>query len=128
MAESNTEEVKFPKVTDTEIVFGGIPELKKFEKLAFEYFKRNKYSDHAMNIFYSGGKLPPRKAGISNEYYIEGVRYFKCWIGSWNPKHESKEAVCGFILSLITDLEDSESFKDKIKKNVAKLKGAKNAK
>ena len=76
-------------------------------------------------LFYSGGKLPPKKDGISDEYYMQDIRYFKCWLGSYSPKHEAKEAVCGFILSLISNLEKSDTFLNKIK---SKIKGDKNAK
>jgi hypothetical protein len=121
----NNELIKFPKLTDTDIVFSArIPEQHKFEKLAqehgFKYMNGNKYSKYAMKLFYEGGKFPPKKEGISEEYYKEGYRYFQCWLGSWEPKHEAKEEVCGFILSLITDLDKKDNiitkFKNKTKR------------
>ena len=118
------EQVEFPEVNGAEIVFGGISKQKEFEKLAqengFKHTKKNKYSMYAMNLFFNGGKLPPKRADVSDEYYKKGIRYFKCWLGSYNPKHEQKEEVCGFILSLISDLEKKETPLDKLKK---KLKG-----
>lgn len=119
-----SEEIKFPEVTDAQMIFGGIPEQEKFEKLAkehgFEHNKSNKFCDYAMELFYCGGKRPPKKKGISDEYYSKGVRYLRCWLGSFKPKHERKEEVCGFIISLISDLTEHESFKDKVKKFLKK--------
>lgn len=129
---SDNEQIKFPEITDVEMIFSAkIPEREKFEKLAkehgFEYGKNNKFINYAMEIFYCGDKYPPKKEGVSPEYYNKGMRYFKCWIGSFEPKHERKEEVCGFIVSLISDLKEHRSFKDKIKTAIKKMKGDKNA-
>lgn len=101
--------IEFPEITDVQMALGDIPEQEKFEKLATEYgfdhTKQNKFIEYAMGIFLCGGKSPVKKEDISDEYYIKGMRYFKCWLGSFKPKHERKEEVCGFIISLISDLK-----------------------
>lgn len=119
-----SEEIRFPEVTDIDIAFPvKIPEQKKFEKLAqehgFKFMDDNIYSAYAMNIFYNGDKLPPKRKDVSNEYYKKGVRYFRCWLGSYAPKHERKEEVCGFILSLITNLKKYETPLSKFKKFIS---------
>ena len=121
--------IKFPEIRDIDIAFPArIPEQKKFEKLAqengFNFSDGNKYSTYAMKLFYNGGKLPPKKKDITDEYYKQGIRYFRCWLGSYAPKHERKEEVCGFILSLISDLKEEKNRSDIFNKT----KGDKNAK
>ena len=132
MSKEKVEYVEFPEVSDLDMAFGGIPERQKFEKLAqengFDFMNGNKYSSYAMNLFYTGGKFPPRRVDVSEEYYRKGIRYFHCWLGSFKPKHESKEEVCGYILSLITDLEKEDTIQQKLKKTIEKILGKKKKK
>ena len=127
------DKIQFPKILDIDIAFPArIPERKKFEKLAqengFNFLDGNKYSAYAMKLFYSGGELPPKKKDITDEYYKQGIRYLRCWLGSYEPKHERKEEVCGFIISLISDLEKEKKISDIFKEFFNKNKGDKNAK
>lgn len=32
---------------------------------------------------------------------VRQLRYLKTWLGSWDPRHEDKIAVCGWLLSLM---------------------------
>lgn len=99
--------VEFPEVDDASIVFGIIPKQKKWEQKAqeagFVYMNDNIYSSYARTIFFTGGKMPEKKKDITDGSYKKGIRYFRCWLGSYSPKHERKEEVTGYILSLIAD-------------------------
>lgn len=97
----------FPDLGNAELIFGQIPKQEEWEKKAkeagFKFLDGNIFSKYAMVLFYDGGKNPKKKKGITDEYYTKGIQYFKCWLGSWDPKHESKEEVTGYILSLISN-------------------------
>lgn len=99
--------IEFPELDEGSLVFGQIPDQKEWEEKAknagFKYMNNNIYSEYAMELFYNGGELPKKKKEISEKYFIEGLRLFKCWLGSWKPKHERKEEVTGYILFLISD-------------------------
>jgi len=98
---------KFPIINDVEIAFGKIPDMKVWEGRAkdagFEFLDNNIFSKYAMQLFYNGGNIPKKKEGVSDTDYENGIRLFKCWLSSWDPKHERKEEVTGYILSLISD-------------------------
>ncbi len=92
----------FPEITDADMAFGGYPE---------DWFKKTlstaKAKGFGMNnckrtseLFYKGGKFNLNK-GLDEKYLTEGVRILKCIIGSFNPKHEDKMAICEYILDSI---------------------------
>jgi len=102
-------EIIWPEVTDLDIAFPAeIPEKAMFIKMAdeagFEDRWNNKYCRYFSQLFFKGGKVSPRK-DISKEYFNKGMRYFKVWAGSFEPQHEDKEMVCGFILSKIAQVD-----------------------
>jgi len=106
----------FPKVDSTQITCGQIPEMKEWIKKAAnagfrENWHNNNFCKLVSNLFYKGGDFPKKKKGIDEEIYLNGFRYFRCWLGSFNPKHEDKIAVCGYVVSLICDVPKSK--KDK---------------
>lgn len=98
----NLEEFEFPKVTGADNafpVFNTIPELLK------EAEKRNptKGIDQFNTFFYSGGK-PKFQKDVEGTWKEGAWLYARALMGSFAPKHEHKEIVCGMIFEEVLDL------------------------
>jgi len=97
------ERLTFPEVKDVDVAFGGYPRewfiqtLKKYQSP-----EDDKWGDMASKLFFSGGSLPLNKS-LPEDYLARGKRLLKAILGSWEPKHEDKEAVCGLILKSLCD-------------------------
>jgi hypothetical protein len=52
------------------------------------------------NLFFNGGKLNLNRE-LDDEYISKGVSILKAVMGSFEPKHEHKSAVCEYILASI---------------------------
>lgn len=93
----------FPEVTDVEIAFGYsckdwfYDTLKEAEKENLHNWEK-RFSD----LFFCGGSLNLNKS-IPEEKLRKGIRLFKAIAGSFEPKHEHKEAVCAMILREIEE-------------------------
>ena len=94
------ERLEFPEVTDVSIAFGGYPRdwfdaaLKKAEGIEPEW------ENKANELFFNGGKIDINKS-LPEDYRAKGFRMLQAVLGSWEPKHEHKAAVCGLILKSI---------------------------
>lgn len=105
-------EFPFAKVTDVDIVFGGIPNYDQVLAACPEDFYRdNRYSGIASKWLTEG--LDPAKdlAGLvlraeSTEDAINQRRYVETWLGSFEPPRQDKVAVCGWLLSLMLEPEE----------------------
>lgn len=64
-----------------------------------EEFKnhRNEWCSIAMKLFFSGGRLPQVKAEIDA---LKAKRHLSAVLGSFEPKHEHKEAGAGWLMSM----------------------------
>lgn len=94
--------LKFKPVSDFDIAFGTYPE-DWFKKTLLTCQDGNKpWEDKANNLFFNGGTIPTNKE-LPKEYITEGIRLFKAIMGSWTPKHEDKENVCGQILRSLNE-------------------------
>ena len=68
----------------------------------------------AMRLFFSGGRFPHVKPGIDAD---QAERHLMAVLGSFDPKHEHKEAAAGWLLSMwcetptLEDIFPQESFK-----------------
>lgn len=89
----------FPELNDMDIAFGNVetdPKLLKEAKARGFYQGNTKYNKLFSNLFFNGGKLD-----LKENVNIKIVRYLKAFMGSFNPKHEEKEAISALILSEI---------------------------
>ena len=91
------ERLEFPEVTDAQVAFGGYPRpwfdeaLKKAEGIEPEW------ENKANELFFSGGKVGINES-LPEDYRKRGFHMLQAVLGSWEPKHEHKSAVCGLIL------------------------------
>lgn len=92
-----------PKPVDTlSMVFGAAGRLSEYlpawDEIPDE-FKRhsNPWCKKASLLFFEGGKLPKVKDGVDANV---AVRHLQTVLGSFDPKHEHKEAGAAYLLSL----------------------------
>lgn len=98
------ERLEFPDVSDIDIAFGAYPHdwfasVMKIESLPED----QKWNDLADSLFYKGGNIPFDES-LSEEYQIKGSRILRAVLGSWAPKHEHKEKVCGLIIKSLCEV------------------------
>jgi hypothetical protein len=97
------ERLTFPKVENAAMAFGQYDNEWFKSVMAIEPLPGDsKWEDVAMDIFYKGGTVPINME-LDKEYLQLGMRMFSTVIGSWNPKHEHKQKVCGLILKSICE-------------------------
>ena len=65
---------------------------------------RSEWCAIAMRLFFNGGKLPQVKAGVDAG---KAKRHLVAVLGSFEPKHEHKEAGAGWLMSLWYELPKS---------------------
>ena len=90
--------LNFPEVSDVDIAFGGY-DKKWFKKTrAIEYKQEDiEYEEIAIKLLLNGGTIPIN-TNLPKEYVSLGLRVLKAILGSFEPKNEDKEKVCGLIL------------------------------
>lgn len=93
--QNSEERIDFPEVLDVDIAFGGYPE--EWFKEALKIESKRKYNEMASILFFQGGKVPVNES-LPKDYQSKGLRLLKAIIGSFKPRHEDKEHVCGIIL------------------------------
>jgi len=62
------------------------------------YNGHTKYNDLFTKLFFKGGALN-YKTDIDTEFKKKAFNYLRCFMGSMEPKHKEKEAICALILS-----------------------------
>jgi hypothetical protein len=103
-----------PELSAADVAFGNIKHMPKYDSIPDE-FKRhsNPYVQAVSSWFFSGAQ------GRTNGVVIDGVVFkaklgvdatqalaaIKAVLGSFEPKHEHKEAACAFMLSEWFDIE-----------------------
>jgi hypothetical protein len=100
-------EFPFVEVTDVDIAFGGIPNYE--EALAAcppEFYSDNEFSALAQKWFSEGLQPETDLAGFgirveAIEDAVQQRRYVEAWLGSFEPHHQDKIAVSGWLLSLM---------------------------
>ena len=91
----------FPKVKGFDMAF---PTFKTDNELLKEAKKRGFYNGHTpyndlfSKLFFNGGEVKFKKK-IDNEFKNKAWAYCRCFMGSYEPKHEEKEAICAMIMS-----------------------------
>lgn len=96
-------EFPFHEVDDLTVMFGAnIPGFDKVIKACPPEFRqyRNRWTHLANSIFFGGADMSAWK-WREPALKAKQVRYLKAWLGSFDPRHEDKEAVCGWLLSLM---------------------------
>jgi len=96
----NIETFNFPTVSDEGLAFptlGVDPKLLKEAKKRGYYNGHSRWNDLASQLFFFGGELKLKKDWTPNKQ--RGLRYMKAFMGSWEPKHEEKEAIVALLLS-----------------------------
>lgn len=77
-----------------------------------------KYNSLFSSIFYNK-HTPTLKPGATTDDHKKVWSYCKALMGSWNPKHEDKEAVCSMLMSVVllteNEIQAQNSFFGKIK-------------
>lgn len=107
-----------PKLDDAAIVFPAGPDIENaygvLTPIALNWQDDFPLSDGARffsTLFYKGGDIPPAKRieGMTEEDAVRVLRFVRAAMGSYFPKHEHKEAVCGMLWEVFFDLEAPET-------------------
>ena len=77
--------------------------LVEAKKLGF-YNSRTPYNDLFSKLFFRGGELHFKK-NLDEEFKAKALPYLKAFMGSFEPKHEEKEAICAMLLSELVDIK-----------------------
>lgn len=67
------------------------------------YNGQTKYNALFSSLFFSGGKLDFKK-NLDMELKQNALPYLKAFMGSFEPKHEEKEAISALLLSELVDI------------------------
>lgn len=96
------------KLGDVHVVFGEIKHMPKWDDIP-EDFKHhhNLYARAVSSWFFTGGKRDGDTLTIGGEIFrakpdihcSDALRAIKAVLGSFEPKHEHKEAACAYMLS-----------------------------
>jgi len=68
------------------------------------YGGRTPYNDLFSSLFFGGGALNLKK-GLNEDFKASALPYLKAFMGSFEPKHEEKEAICAMLLSELVEAE-----------------------
>jgi hypothetical protein len=68
------------------------------------YCGHTKYNDLFSSLFFSGGTLNLKK-DLDEEFKKKVLPYLKSFMGSFDPRHEDKEAICALLLSELVEIE-----------------------
>lgn len=102
-----------PEVTGVDVVFGGCGHMPKMSDIPEEFTRdRNDFVRAVSSWFFSGakrdgssliidGKRFTAKSGVDAGKALAAIRAV---LGSFDPKHEHKEAACAYMLSEWFDL------------------------
>ena len=98
---------KFQKADGVDMAF---PTFQTDKILLTEATERGFYCGHTpynklfSKLFFDGGKVK-FKEGINEEFKVNAWNYCRCFMGSFAPKHEEKEAICAMLMSELLEPE-----------------------
>jgi hypothetical protein len=106
MADQLQLEFPFLELNDYEVVFGGIRNYQEvIAAVPSAFYNPNAWSDAALYLF----KMPltDKDREQLNGLFITDsadvakaqVAYLRAWLGSFEPQHQVKTAVCGWLMS-----------------------------
>ena len=107
-------EFPFEEVQDVHVAFGGIANYDEVLKACpKDFYERNPFSALAEKWFEVGLNPAEDLAGYNltaetTEDAIMQRKYIESWMRSFRPKHETKIAVSGWLLSLMLELADPD--------------------
>jgi len=98
-----------PELTAADVAFGNIKHMPAYSTLP-EDFRRHNGNDYCRAVsswFFDGGKGIPNGLEIGGMKFVakpgvdsgKALRAIKAVLGSFEPKHEHKEAACAYMLS-----------------------------
>jgi hypothetical protein len=96
---------KFPEVDNNPF-----STVKTDKVLLQEAIDRKFYNGHTpynklfSSLFFSGGKVKFKK-DIDEEFRKKAWSYCRSLMGSFEPKHEEKEAICSMLMSELLEIE-----------------------
>lgn len=103
----NLQEFDFPELTNADLVFSTVRTdqvlLKEAKDRGF-YNGNTKYNTLFSDIFFKGGQVEFKK-DLPEEFLKKAWRYCRALMGSFEPKHEEKEAVCAMLMSELLEPE-----------------------
>ena len=91
----------FPNVSGADIAFSTFrtdKELLSEAKKRGFYDGRTPYNDLFSELFFSGGAVTFKKK-LDEEFKNSAWKYCRCFMSSFEPKHEEKEAICAMLMS-----------------------------
>lgn len=93
----------FPEVTKLDLAFGNSEVPYGLLDLAKEsgFYNGNTQGNKLFNEWFFSGlkKVPELKDGINEEEAMKALNWTKCFMRSFAPKHEEKEAICALIFN-----------------------------
>jgi hypothetical protein len=97
----NLKDFAFPEITRVDMVF---PTVKTNKDLLEEAKSRGFYNGHTpyndlfSQLFFNGGRIVWKK-DVDEQLKQKAWPYCRSFMGSWEPRHEEKEAICALIMS-----------------------------
>jgi hypothetical protein len=92
---------EFPEVNGADAVFPTfrtIPELLEEAKERGFYNGNTEYNRLFSQLFFEGGKIEFKK-DVDEEFKAKAWPYLRSFMGSFEPKHEEKDAICAMLMS-----------------------------
>lgn len=96
---------QIPTLTDPEVAFSAIradPDMLAEAKARGFYNGNTPYNKLFSSLFFKGGKLN-YKTGLDPAVKANATRYLRAFMGSFEPSHDDKEAICALILSELVE-------------------------
>lgn len=78
--------------------------LKEAEKRGFRCGSNTPYNKLFNQLFFSGGTLD-FKEDLNEDFKDKALPYLRAFMGSFEPKHEEKEAVSALLLSELVEVK-----------------------
>ncbi len=101
--------LQIPEVSDVDIAFPANPPLPAWNDIPekFRRYNGTPFNKIASTLFFKGGKLSD--FGLTPKEGVDvnkAMRAIRCCLGSFEPKHEHKEAGVAFMFSEWFDLKE----------------------
>ena len=88
----------FPDLDDTTAVRKAAAELIEEAKERGFYLGRTDHNKLFNDLFFDGGKIEFKK-DFDEDFKAKAWPFCRGFMGSWDPKHEHKEAICAMLMS-----------------------------
>lgn len=108
-----------PDINRLDMAFGNIKHMPKYDTLPDEFkrFHGNPFSEAVSSWFFSGAKAYPNGIEIDGVKFVakDGVpagnalAAIRAILGSFEPKHEHKQAACAYLLHEWFDIEKTKT-------------------